>query len=114
MPSFSIIKNTTEWQYLSDTMRRSCGSEVIAEARGPRVPKGLPKSLMSHGQYLLGSGLLRVQRKNLLSRSDWCSHCRWGSHWLMVATVTTGMGSYAGLCTGPQQSLQDKQCNTIS
>lgn len=25
----------------------------------------------------------------------------------MVVTVMTGLESYAGLCTGPQQSLQD-------
>lgn len=44
---------------------------------------------------------------HLLNHSGWCSRCRWGSRWQMV-TVRTGMASYAGLCTEPRQSLQDK------
>lgn len=100
-------ENTLEWQCFPDTMKRSCESEVIVEVRGHRVPKGLPEPPMSHGQYLLGSGLPRVWRKSPLSHSGWCSHCRRGSHWQMVVMVKTGMVSYAGLCTGPQQSLQE-------
>lgn len=113
MPSCPTVKDTTEWQYLLDIMGRSYASEVINEARGHRVPKGLPKSPTSHGQYLPGSGLLRVPRKSLLSRSGWCSHCHRGSHWQTVVMVMTGMGSYAGLCTGPQQSLQDKSATPL-
>lgn len=61
----------------------------------------------SRGQYLLGSGSLTGWRMSPPSHSGWCSRCRWGSRWQMVVTVTTGMASCAGLCTGPQRSLQD-------
>lgn len=113
MSSCSTIKTTTEWQYLPDTMKRSYGSEVANEARGHIVPKGLLKSPTSHGQYLPGSGQPRGQRKSLLSRSGWYSHCHRGSHWQTVATVMTGMESCAGLCTGPQQSLQDNSVTPL-